>query len=88
MTLMTVGIAVMVGAAVLSVAKLVPVVGESPLAGWSFPALTAAYGAMMFASSFVEEEHHFWYWTASGWFMALFLKECVASQSPYKGFAC
>jgi hypothetical protein len=29
---------------------------------------------MMFASSYVEEEHNFWYWIASGWFFALFLK--------------
>ena len=27
-----------------------------------------SYGVMMFASSFVEEEQHFWYWAASGWF--------------------
>ena len=26
------------------------------------------YGIMMFASSFVEEEQHFWYWATSGWF--------------------
>ena len=29
--------------------------------------LVPIYGAMMFASSFVEEEHHFWYWLVSGW---------------------
>lgn len=25
------------------------------------------YGLMMFASSYVEEEHHFWYWSTSLW---------------------
>ncbi|KAJ6787731.1 hypothetical protein PWT90_03479 [Aphanocladium album] len=25
------------------------------------------YGGMMFASSYVEEEHHFWYWAATIW---------------------
>ena len=25
------------------------------------------YGLMMFASSYVEEEQHFWYWITGGW---------------------
>jgi ethanolaminephosphotransferase len=29
------------------------------------------YGAMMFASSYVEEEQHFWYWAAAGWLVYL-----------------
>jgi ethanolaminephosphotransferase len=29
--------------------------------------LAASYGPMMFASSYVEEEHHFWYWTSTIW---------------------
>ena len=33
------------------------------------------YGAMMFASSYVEEEQHFWYWASSGWIAWLFLKQ-------------
>lgn len=32
------------------------------------------YGIMMFASSYVEEEHQFWYWVASSWCGWLFLK--------------
>lgn len=28
---------------------------------------SVSYGAMMFASSYVEEEHHFWYWAATLW---------------------
>lgn len=28
-----------------------------------------AYSFMMFASSYVEEEQHFWYWIASGWIL-------------------
>ena len=32
------------------------------------------YGTMMFASSYVEEEHHFWYWASSGWLALLLLK--------------
>ncbi len=29
------------------------------------------YGVMMFASSYVEEEHHFWYWATTAWFAYL-----------------
>jgi len=32
------------------------------------------YGIMMFASSYVEEEQHFWYWTTTGWFGLLWIK--------------
>lgn len=37
-----------------------------PLSG-----ILLAYGAMMFASSYVEEEHHFWYWATTAWFAYL-----------------
>lgn len=65
----------MAAASFLALAKLAPLTGESKLADWSFPLMTVAYSVMMFASSFVEEEHHFWYWAASAWFTVLFLKE-------------
>lgn len=29
--------------------------------------ISVLYGVMMFASSYVEEEHHFWYWAATLW---------------------
>lgn len=29
--------------------------------------ITAAYGIMMFASSYVEEEQHFWYYCTTAW---------------------
>ncbi|CAN8097225.1 unnamed protein product [Discula destructiva] len=32
-----------------------------------FTLITTAYGVMMFASSYVEEEQHFWYYTATAW---------------------
>lgn len=32
-----------------------------------FAFITVAYGIMMFASSYVEEEHHFWYWATTTW---------------------
>ena len=39
-----------------------------------FILVTVSYGVMMFASSYVEEEHHFWYWMSSAWFAILGLK--------------
>ncbi|TGO49685.1 hypothetical protein BOTNAR_0421g00080 [Botryotinia narcissicola] len=33
-----------------------------------------SYGIMMFASSYVEEEQHFWYWTTTGWLFLLSIK--------------
>lgn len=38
-------------------------------------AVTIMYGSMMFASSYVEEEQHFWYWMASGWLVWLLMKQ-------------
>jgi ethanolaminephosphotransferase len=32
------------------------------------------YGIMMFASSYVEEEQHFWYWAATAWLALLSVK--------------
>ena len=36
--------------------------------------LVGLYGTLMFASSYVEEEHLFWYWIASGWLALLALR--------------
>jgi ethanolaminephosphotransferase len=37
------------------------------LDGVLFLLIVTLYGVMMFASSYVEEEQHFWYWIAGGW---------------------
>lgn len=39
--------------------------------------LSLLYGIIMFASSYVEEEQHFWYWATSAWFLVLAVKRCV-----------
>ena len=47
--------------------------------GTSVPLLmiTLGYGAMMFASSYVEEEHHFWYWSATAWLSFVEIKGMI-----------
>ncbi|KAL9031921.1 MAG: hypothetical protein Q9196_000117 [Gyalolechia fulgens] len=42
--------------------------------------MTMVYGLMMFASSAVEEEHQYWYFLASAWFLRLGLKNYVESS--------
>ncbi|KAI9641559.1 major facilitator super transporter protein [Ciborinia camelliae] len=37
-------------------------------------AISLLYGIMMFATSYVEEEQHFWYWTSTGWLFLLSVK--------------
>jgi ethanolaminephosphotransferase len=74
---MSTGIVVTFLAFVLSVFSFVPLLESSRLANSFFPIILLTYGIMMFASSYVEEEHHFWYWVASGWFIALFIKGYV-----------
>lgn len=37
-------------------------------------ALSLSYGFMMFASSYVEEEQHFWYWSGAFWISSLSVK--------------
>lgn len=71
---MSAGIAVTFSALMLSAFSFVPLLESSKLANVFFPAIMLAYGIMMFASSYVEEEHHFWYWVASGWFIAIYIK--------------
>lgn len=45
-----------------------------------FIAITLAYGIMMFASSYVEEEQNFWFWATSAWLALLWLKRYVANS--------
>lgn len=39
-----------------------------------FALITILYGLMMFASSYVEEEQHFWYWSTTAWLFCLVVK--------------
>ncbi|KAI0453226.1 alkaline-phosphatase-like protein [Xylaria acuta] len=42
-----------------------------------FALVTLLYGVMMFASSYVEEEQHFWYWSTTAWLFYL-----VVNRAP------
>jgi ethanolamine phosphate transferase 2 subunit G len=61
------------GILLASLSVLLTLISEWPFAalhstsGAYFLLTIALYGTMMFASSYVEEEQHIWYWLTSGW---------------------
>ncbi|KAF2087017.1 alkaline phosphatase-like protein [Saccharata proteae CBS 121410] len=66
--LLAAGIAISALSAVLTLLALRPLVRSITGPGVFFAGSMLLYGVMMFASSYVEEEQHFWYWTSSAWF--------------------
>jgi ethanolaminephosphotransferase len=62
---------------ILALGVSMPTLVNSFISTAPFLLTTLAYGVMMFASSYVEEEQHFWYWVASGWLIILSLKGYV-----------
>ena len=59
-----------------------------PTLAGGFSTVTAAlYGIMMFASSYVEEEQHFWYWLTPAWILLLTftkLRDTTSSTTNHK----
>ena len=51
-------------------------------AGLVFTLITALYGVMMFATSYVEEEQHFWYWATSAWLIYIYASKYVQTSHP------
>ncbi|KAL8674621.1 MAG: hypothetical protein Q9168_000996 [Polycauliona sp. 1 TL-2023] len=53
----------------------VPVLMQKPTFGLLFSLVALMYGVIMFASSYVEEEHQYWYLIASSWLGWLGMKQ-------------
>lgn len=69
-------------ACVLATAGLCSAGTSHPRSLAIFAAMTLAYGIMMFASSYVEEEQHFWYWVTTTWLAWLVLKSRTRYPCP------
>lgn len=65
-----------IGQGLATLAVIVAGITTAANAGVSLPiyVLSISYGVMMFASSYVEEEQHFWYWSCTLWFAILAAK--------------
>lgn len=66
----------------LAIAVISPNFIPITAAGIFYALVTILYGTMMFASSYVEEEQHFWYWTTSAWFALLFVLKSRKTSVP------
>ena len=69
-----IGIGLAASATVVGIATVFAALFEGQVIGLWALLVSVAYGLMMFASSYVEEEQHFWYWVSSSWLGWLLLK--------------
>ncbi|KAK0354455.1 major facilitator super transporter protein [Friedmanniomyces endolithicus] len=76
---MVVGIFLSATALTLAILSL-PNLWPPTTAGVFFTATSLLYGAMMFASSYVEEEQQFWYWLACAWTLLLTVRSVSRAE--------
>ncbi|KAK5108293.1 hypothetical protein LTR62_008608 [Meristemomyces frigidus] len=72
------GILISVAAFVLAVLSS-PSLWPPSTAGVVFTATSLLYAIMVFASSYVEEEQHFWYWVLPAWMTLFTIKSVIRS---------
>ncbi|ETS72892.1 hypothetical protein PFICI_15399 [Pestalotiopsis fici W106-1] len=70
-TRLTQGVTIALLLAVSSILAVFLVAEKSTGVPPCFAAIMLLYGIMMFASSYVEEEQHFWYWATTAWLLYL-----------------
>jgi len=75
------------GTAIALLATILAVVSKNSVwppstAGLVLAAIIALYGIMMFATSYVEEEQHFWYWVTGAWIVLLYFIRPAISPIP------
>ncbi|KAL6243376.1 major facilitator superfamily transporter protein [Rhinocladiella similis] len=85
LAMMQVGIAITTLALVLCLPSLIPGLLQSGVDGIILGFTMLIYTITMFASSYVEEEHQFWYWIMSAWLVVLFCKDARYSSSSILG---
>lgn len=78
---MQIGLGLAVSSLILSTWTSWRTVLSHRFAGIYFTFMTGTYAITMFASSYVEEEHQFWYWTSSAWLVFLAVQQQRFSKS-------
>ena len=72
-------------ALVFGLATAIPMARDSLTNTIPILVISLLYGVMMFASSYVEEEHHFWFWATTAYLTLLWIKWSVkVFRSAYK----
>lgn len=72
---MYIGIGIVILAVVFASISVLTAGVQLSMSSIALGVIMLSYGATMFASSYVEEEHQFWYWASGGWLLALQFKQ-------------